>query len=52
MITPNFKNIRTKILDRLEEAQNEILVAVYWFDNHQLFEKLCKKREEEKISVE
>jgi hypothetical protein len=43
MVRPYFKNIRKEILKELDEATEEIFVAVYWFTNLQLFEKLCNK---------
>lgn len=43
MIIPYFSDIRAKILEKLDEAKHEILVAVYWFTNHELFNKLCEK---------
>lgn len=44
MVAAHFKNIRQNILDCLDDANNEILVAVYWFTNQELFEKLCEKK--------
>lgn len=46
MIKSYFHNIRNQILTELENAENEIVVAIYWFTNLELFEKLCKKREQ------
>ncbi len=52
MVVPHFTNIRQSILDCLNEATEEILVAVYWFTNHQLFDKLCDKvREGKKVAI-
>jgi len=48
MVIPFFNNIRREIIKSLEEAQDEILVAVYWFTNHELFDKLCDKVREGK----
>lgn len=48
MVTPYFSQIRSKILEKLDEATEEILVAVYWFTNDHLFEKLCQKATEGK----
>ncbi|MCZ2129328.1 MAG: phospholipase D-like domain-containing protein [Bacteroidia bacterium] len=31
------------MLQTIDEAEDEILVAVYWFTNHKLFDKLCDK---------
>ncbi len=45
MIKPFFQNIRKEILSELNQAEKEIIVAIYWFTNHELFEKLCEKRE-------
>lgn len=45
MINPFFQNIRNEILSELNNAEKEIVVAIYWFTNHELFEKLCEKRE-------
>lgn len=43
MVTPYFTNIRGQILDSLDTASQEISIAMYWFTNHQLFDKLCEK---------
>lgn len=43
MIQTYFSNIRQQILNCLEEANEEILVAIYWFTNIDLFNKLCDK---------
>lgn len=45
MIKTYFHNIRNQILTELEKAENEIVVAIYWFTNLELFEKLCEKKE-------
>lgn len=52
MVTPHFNNIRQKIIKTLDEATEEIFVAVYWFTNQQLFGLLCDKlREGKKVSL-
>ena len=43
MINVHFNNIRFQILNELENAQKSILVAVYWFTNHELFNILLEK---------
>ena len=43
MVTAHFKNIRQNIIENLDNATDEIIVAVYWFTNHDLFNKLCEK---------
>jgi len=43
MVEPHFSNIRHQIIKTLDEATEEIFVAVYWFTNQQLFGKLCDK---------
>ncbi len=48
MVTPYFTGIRQKIIEALNDAQDEILVAVYWFTNQELFTVLCKKLSEKK----
>lgn len=45
MVTAHFNNIRQNILNCLDEATSEILVAVYWFTNHELFDKLCERKQ-------
>lgn len=45
MIKPYFQNIRKHILSELNKAEKEIVVAIYWFTNHELFDKLCEKKE-------
>lgn len=52
MVTPHFNNIRQQIIKTLDEATEEIFVAVYWFTNQQLFGLLCDKlREGKKVSL-
>ncbi len=52
MIKPCFTNIRKAIIDSLNEVNYEILVAVYWFTNDELFSLLCDKlREGKKVSL-
>lgn len=49
---PYFTNIRQAIIKALDEAKEEIFVAVYWFTNHELFDKLCDKlREGKRVSL-
>jgi len=43
MVTPYFTNIRQQILESLDTANEEISIAMYWFTNHQLLDKLCEK---------
>lgn len=43
METAYFENIRFQILKALESATEKIQVAVCWFTNEELFEKLCDK---------
>ena len=40
MIQSHFKNIRAELLERLNEANKEIIIAVYWFTNRELFDAL------------
>jgi phosphatidylserine/phosphatidylglycerophosphate/cardiolipin synthase-like enzyme len=52
MVIPFFSDIRQEIIKSLDEATEEILVAVYWFTNHDLFNKLCDKvREGKKVEL-
>lgn len=51
MIDVHFTNLRQNILDCLDKAETEILVAVYWFTNTDLFDKLCQKLEKN-VSVQ
>lgn len=39
----HFKNIQKNIIDHLRKAENEILVAVAWFTDREIFEVLCHK---------
>jgi hypothetical protein len=41
-----FRGIKDVILKELESATSEILVAVAWFTNNELFEALCQKAEQ------
>jgi hypothetical protein len=43
MVQVHFKNIRKTILEELEKATEKIVVAVYWFTNLELFQKLLAK---------
>jgi hypothetical protein len=43
MVITHFENIRQQILTELDEAKNEIVAAVYWFTNEELFNKLLYK---------
>lgn len=46
MIKSYFNKIRVNILNEISKAENEILVAVYWFTNQELFDILIKKLKE------
>lgn len=46
MVDAHFKNIRCEILQELEKAKKTIQIAVYWFTNHDLFNKLKQKLDE------
>lgn len=39
----HFSNIHKVIVDHLEEAQSEIVAAIAWFTDRDIFEVLCKK---------
>jgi hypothetical protein len=43
MVTAHFDNIRQNILNELDKASENIVVAVYWFTNQTLFQKLMTK---------
>ncbi len=43
MVKAHFDNIRHSILDELDKASEKIVVAVYWFTNQTLFQKLMTK---------
>lgn len=43
MVKAHFDNIRQNILDELDKASEKIVVAVYWFTNQTLFQKLMAK---------
>jgi len=51
MIHSYFKNIRTELLEKISNADNSIVVAVYWFTNWELFNALLEKLREG-VSVE
>jgi hypothetical protein len=51
MIKVYFDKIRQQILAELDAATNSISVAVYWFTNEELFDKLVSKLDEG-VSVE
>lgn len=39
----HFKNIQTVIIEHLQAAESEILAAVAWFTDREIFEVLCQK---------
>lgn len=43
MVKAYFDNIRYNILEELDKATESIVVAVYWFTNQTLFQKLMTK---------
>jgi hypothetical protein len=43
MVKAHFENIRLQILEELDNATERIVVAVYWFTNQTLFQKLMTK---------
>lgn len=43
MVKAQFDNIRQTILEELDKATDKIAVAVYWFTNQTLFQKLMSK---------
>ena len=43
MISSHFKNIRKELLQVLCESKTEILIAVYWFTNQELFDCLLEQ---------
>lgn len=45
MVRSYFKGIRKVLLSELESATEKIVVAVYWFTNHDLFKKINEKLE-------
>lgn len=48
----HFSNIHKVIIDHLEQARSEIVAAVAWFTDREIFEVLCKKaRSGIKVSV-
>ena len=48
----HFSNIHKVIIDHLEQAQSEIVSAIAWFTDRDIFEVLCKKaRSGVKVSV-
>jgi len=52
MVIPYFTGIRKIVLESLGNATEEIVVAIYWFTNHELFDKLCEKvREGIKVAL-
>ena len=51
MIHSYFKNIRTELLEKIRNADNSIIIAVYWFTNWELFNALLEKLREG-VSVE
>jgi len=44
MIKAHFQNIRNSIIKEIENANNSIKVAVYWFTNYELFDILYQKQ--------
>ena len=48
MVKSYFKGIKNVLLENINRAEKEIIVAVAWFTNHELFNSLCKKLQEGK----
>lgn len=48
MVKSYFKGIKNVLLENINRAEKEIVVAVAWFTNHELFNSLCKKLQEGK----
>jgi hypothetical protein len=46
MIKSHFNSIRSELLQKLSEANNDIFIAVYWFTNWELFNVLIEKLKE------
>lgn len=46
MIKSYFNQIRSNIIKEISKAENEILIAVYWFTNQELFNILIEKLKE------
>lgn len=46
MIKSYFTNIRTELLCELDNAKDQIMIAVYWFTNWELFNALIEKLQE------
>lgn len=46
MVKAHFENIRQNIIDELDKATEKIVVAVYWFTNQTLYQKLISKVEQ------
>ncbi|WP_349664376.1 Hsp70 family protein [Cellulophaga lytica] len=45
MVNVHFDNIRQHIINALDKASERIIVAVYWFTNEELFDKLIQQIE-------
>ncbi|TYB76458.1 phospholipase D-like domain-containing protein [Bizionia myxarmorum] len=45
MVSVHFDNIRQQIINALDKASERIIVAVYWFTNEELFDKLIEQIE-------
>ena len=45
MVNVHFDNIRQHIINALDKASERIIVAVYWFTNEELFDKLIEQIE-------
>ena len=46
MVKTHFENIRQEIINELNTASESIIVAIYWFTNEDLFQKLISKIEQ------
>jgi hypothetical protein len=44
MVQAHFQNIRLSIIKEIEKANKSLMVAVYWFTNHELFDILYQKQ--------
>ena len=46
-----FENIHLVIIDYIKNAQNQVLIAVAWFSDKDIYEALLSKKKKDNITV-
>ena len=52
MITPLFENIQNELLNKIEQSEKSLKIAVTWFTNRKLFNAILQKLTNQDFEVE